>query len=131
MVVFGGGYGLDALCKTPWLHNRSVYYWGDIDSHGFTILDRARTHLPQIRSILMDEGTLRESESLWVAEPSPSRPMVLKGRDAAEQALFDKLVDRHFGFHVRLEQERIPWGYAWKYITSLCRLSTTKMVEWF
>lgn len=119
MVVFGGGYGLAALCRSPWLRDRAVFYWGDIDTHGFSILNQARAHLPNVRAILMDEATLLQFESLWVQEPSPAKPDKLSGLTPTEHDLFQKLAARHFGFHVRLEQERIPWGYAWACILAL------------
>jgi hypothetical protein len=34
MVVFGAGYGFDNLAAAPWLHEKQIYYWGDIDTHG-------------------------------------------------------------------------------------------------
>ena len=42
MVIFGLGYGLDRLSEVGWLHRRDLYYWGDIDTYGFHILDRLR-----------------------------------------------------------------------------------------
>ena len=45
LVVFGLGYGLDRLAQVPWLKSRAVFYWGDIDTHGFAILDSLRAFL--------------------------------------------------------------------------------------
>ncbi len=42
LVVFGAGYGFDALADARWLHACQVLYWGDIDTHGFAILDQLR-----------------------------------------------------------------------------------------
>lgn len=42
--------------------------WGDIDTHGFAILDRLRRHFPQVRSMLMDRATLLAHEGQWVTE---------------------------------------------------------------
>ena len=44
---------------------RAVHYWGDIDTHGFAILDQLRAHFPQAQSFLMDRGTLVEHQALW------------------------------------------------------------------
>jgi hypothetical protein len=58
VVLMKLGYGVDVLGRIPWLaHVRSIY-WGDLDTHGFAILDRARRYLPSLESILMDEETL-------------------------------------------------------------------------
>ena len=50
-----------------------VRYWGDIDTHGFAILDRLRAWLPQARSVLMDRETLLAHRDRWVSEDRPAR----------------------------------------------------------
>lgn len=44
---------------------------GDIDTHGYA-MHRARRHLPQLRSVLMDEATLLQFPTLWSTEVSQS-----------------------------------------------------------
>jgi hypothetical protein len=66
----------------------------------------------------MDEATLHHFEALWVAEPYPSKQEILTGLTSAEWELYQKLSERRYGYHVRLEQERIPWGHAWANITA-------------
>ena len=46
----------------------SVIYWGDIDTHGLVIFDRARAALPSVSSMLMDEETLFAHRDLWGTE---------------------------------------------------------------
>lgn len=46
ILLFGQGYALDRLGDIPWLHRCPLHYWGDIDTHGFAILDRLRAHFP-------------------------------------------------------------------------------------
>lgn len=58
LVIFGLGYGLERLREIPWLHDSALWYWGDIDTHGFGILNRLRASLPHARSLLMDRPTL-------------------------------------------------------------------------
>lgn len=110
IVVFGGGYGFDALAAAHWLHECRVHYWGDIDTHGFAILDQLRAHLPHARSFLMDRPTLLGHRSFWDVEP---RPQIrdLKRLDADETALFNALRHDRLGPRVRLEQERV--GFTW------------------
>jgi len=39
-VVFGLGYGIGKqLANASWLKEKNVLYWGDIDTHGFRILN--------------------------------------------------------------------------------------------
>ncbi len=45
---------------------------GDLDTHGFHILDQLRSHHPHARSIVMDQETLLAHRDFWVREDSPS-----------------------------------------------------------
>jgi hypothetical protein len=112
MVIFGGGYAIDRLRDIGWLRERDVVYWGDIDTHGFAILDRLRASMPHTRSIMMDAATLHAHRALWGTEPADKRHGGMLTRlTADEQALFAALRDDVHGQQVRLEQERI--GYGW------------------
>ena len=114
MVVFGAGYGFEVLAGAAWLHQCSIHYWGDIDTHGFAILDQLRAHLPHVQSLLMDRETLMEHCDHWGEESQPLQ-RDLSRLDPLERALFDDL--RHHrllqkpGASLRLEQERI--GFEW------------------
>jgi hypothetical protein len=46
IIIFGLGYGIEQLACVPWLADKTVLYWGDLDTHGFAILDRLRALLP-------------------------------------------------------------------------------------
>ena len=112
IVIFGLGYGVDRLAEVPWLRETEVWYWGDIDTHGFGILNRLRAKLPSARSFLMDRATLMAHRELWVEEPEGKR---FTGEPALltpdEYALFDDLRCDRLGTRVRLEQERIAWSW--------------------
>jgi len=110
IVIFGLGYGLDRLARIPWLSDSRVIYWGDI--HGFAILNRLRHHLPHAQSLLMDRDTLLRHRELWGQEPAPRRFLGQLDRlQPAEQALYQDLRDDLLGERVRLEQERIDFGW--------------------
>jgi hypothetical protein len=112
IVIFGGGYGVDRLADIGWLRERDVVYWGDIDTHGFGILDRLRAGLPHARSLLMDRATLLAHRALWGFEDADKRYTAKPSRlHADELALFNALRDNLFGERVRMEQERL--GYHW------------------
>lgn len=113
MVVFGGGYGIDRLAQARWLAGRDVLYWGDIDTHGFAILDRLRSHLPHARSLLMDAETLHAHRSLWGNEDPATRYMGELGRlRDDERRLFVELRDNAYAANLRMEQERIRYTWA-------------------
>jgi len=112
MVIFGLGYGLDRLSEASWLRDVDVRYWGDIDTHGFGILNRLRRSLPNALSFLMDRETLLAHRAVWGQEPEDSRyagAVSLLTPD--ERALLKELQSDSLGARVRLEQERI--GYRW------------------
>lgn len=108
-VVLGNGYAVSSLAALPWLADRDVLYWGDLDTHGLRALDRLRRFLPAARSLLMDEATLLAHRPHWSREPVPVSehlPMLTPKEQAAYQAL---LRNEH-GDQVRLEQERIRFS---------------------
>lgn len=109
VVVFGQGFGLTALERLPWLHGKQLVYWGDIDTHGFAILDRLRARFRSVRSILMDEETLLAHRRQLVTEPDPVSDPLHHLTDE-EQSLYRDLVDDRFGQSIRLEQERIRFS---------------------
>ena len=110
LVVFGAGYGFDALAQATWLQQRALHYWGDIDTHGFAILDQLRAHFPHAQSFLMDSETLLGHESQWTDEPQPTQ-RDLPRLNQAERRLYDDLRWRRLRDEpLRLEQERIAFG---------------------
>ncbi len=110
IVIFGKGYGIELLRDVKWLKNKKVYYWGDIDTHGFNILSIARGFLPKIKSFLMTEQILTEHKALWVTEDKPFLSEI-KNLTEQEQNLLSKLQNDYFGPKVRMEQERIRFKY--------------------
>jgi hypothetical protein len=108
LVVFGSGF-LTGLADLPWLRHKELVYWGDIDTHGFDILDRLRSRFDSVRSILMDRETLMGHPRQWVNEPHPTaRP--LPHLTIEEASLYQDLVEGTYGESVRLEQERIRFS---------------------
>jgi hypothetical protein len=118
LVLFGAGYGFDALAKADWLRERALHYWGDIDTHGFAILDQLRGHLPHAQSFLMDRATLLAHREHWSTEPAPTN-RDLPRLTAEEAALYDDLRTDRLGRSVRLEQERIGFALVGKAVASL------------
>ena len=112
IVIFGLGYGLERLAGIEWLAQANCWYWGDIDTHGFAILNRLRHYLPQARSFLMDRATLDAHRPLWGEEPEANRfHGELPRLDPTEQALYRALTEDTLAPRLRLEQEHIR--FAW------------------
>jgi hypothetical protein len=107
-VIFGRGYSLSVLSEARWMADKPVWYWGDLDTHGFAMIDMIRHYFPHTRSFLMDEATLLSHKPLWVKEPSPvHRDLPLLTPDEAR--VYDALRSHTLGPNLRLEQERISF----------------------
>ena len=118
IILFGLGYGVDRLGLVPWLQDKAIYYWGDLDTHGFAILDSLRAVFPNARSFLMDRQTLLSHRPLWVEEPEPSQ-VPLSRLTEDENKVFEDLRFDRLGHRVRLEQERIAFGHVARTLASL------------
>jgi hypothetical protein len=93
----------------PWLHGKEIVYWGDIDTHGFDILNRLRGRFKSVRSMLMDADTVLAHTERWVVEPTPtSRALPYLAAD--EGSLYRDLVEGLHGPNIRLEQERVRFS---------------------
>lgn len=111
VVLWGKGFEVDRIGRIPWLADVDVDYWGDLDTHGFAILDRLRAWLPQTRSVLMDRETLLAHRDRWGTEQRPTSAHLTR-LTAPESQLYADLVGDALGTKVRLEQERIDWSWV-------------------
>lgn len=59
----------------------------------------------------MDRATLIAHRDRWVVEDRPARS-ILPRLSPEEQRLYRELVEDSLGDRVRLEQERIDWGWV-------------------
>ena len=110
IVIFGAGYGWDALARAAWLQRCQLLYWGDIDTHGFAILDQLRGHFPSAASFLMDRETLLAHRLHWGEEPEPAH-RDLPRLTTEEAAVYDDLRFDRLQPRLRLEQERVGFGW--------------------
>lgn len=111
LALFGGGYGFSSLSEAGWLRDCEVLYWGDLDTHGFRILDQLRSNHPHVRSVMMDLETLLAHKEFWGTETKPSRA-VLTRLSPDEAEVYAALGNHTYGTAVRLEQEHIQWEWA-------------------
>ena len=110
IVIFGSGYGWEALSKSEWLSTVPIHYWGDLDTHGFAILSSLRTHFNHVQSFLMDLETLEQHRAFWGTEESPSA-LNLPHLNHDEQRALEFLRNNTIQSNLRLEQEYV--GYQW------------------
>ncbi len=113
IVIFGAGYGHQTLSMAKWLQECEIYYWGDLDTHGFAILDGLRAHFAHVESFLMDRETLMACAPSWVAEDDPT-DRDLQRLTPPEAALYDDLRTNKICRNLRLEQEYIDFNRVTK-----------------
>jgi hypothetical protein len=118
IVLFGAGYGWEALARSTWLKDCTLYYWGDIDTHGFAILDQLRGHFAHVQSFLMDRQTLDAHQAVWGREATPLMSD-LHRLTADEGALYDALRDNQIRSGLRLEQEQIGFQAVRQHLQAL------------
>ena len=119
IVLFGAGYGFETLKKATWLHQCELWYWGDLDTHGFAILNQLRSQFPQARSFLMDRQTLLTHQAIWGFEPKQEKKELLH-LTPEEAVLYDDLRCNRLGEQVRLEQERIGFSHLQEAVNICC-----------
>lgn len=101
----GGGFQVSYLKNINWLKDKKFFYWGDIDAHGFQILNQFKTYFTDTTALMMDEETF----SNFKCGP---------GQQATNQQL-QKLSDDEIKLYrhvrennLRLEQEKIDQPFA-------------------
>lgn len=112
--IFGGGYAVQNLKFVFWLSNCPIFYWGDLDDHGFRILSQLRSYFPQTVSTMMDIQTFEAFQEFAVAV-SPNGLVDLPHLTSQEQTVYKYLVINQ----KRLEQERITQIYSNNLLQSL------------
>jgi hypothetical protein len=105
IAIWGGGFGVNLLRDVKWMNNKQLYYWGDIDIHGFQILSQFRTRFPNTQSIMMDTHTFHQfhtgqrGDNFRIADVSKL--------SIIEMTLYHEIEANNW----RLEQERISEKY--------------------
>ena len=118
MVIFGSGYGFESLATADWLQSKDLFYWGDIDTHGFAILDQFRSSFPTAHSFLMDQDTFQHHKAFWGDEKKQEK-RDLPRLNGEETKLYEKLRSGDIGNKLRLEQERISFGWLQEHLRSI------------
>jgi hypothetical protein len=109
LALLGKGYAVTRLAEITKLSTAQVFYWGDIDQHGFEILASFRSKLTHVQSILMDSATSDQFRSLGTTESVEATldPVFVKEHlNADECGAWEKCANNHF----RLEQEHLPFA---------------------
>lgn len=108
-ILFGAGYGFSSWAEILWMRKCRILYWGDIDTHGFAVLNELRHTFPHAESFLMDRETLDAHRSFWDTEPKPALQTLPRLRPE-EASLYHDLQANRIRPNLRLEQERIGFS---------------------
>jgi hypothetical protein len=105
IAVLGSGLDL-AWLRAPWLRERHLGYWGDMDTWGLCMLARARELQPHLLPLLMEQALFgRHATALAVAEPTTAGPEPPDGLSSDEKNFYHYLLTLPKG---RMEQEFLP-----------------------
>jgi len=125
IVVEGEGFGGKTAAAFPWLTRAPhVYYWGDLDAHGYEILNGWRAAGVPVTSILMDPATFETYEPFGTNTDKNNKPLgpgvpkPLPCLTPGERAVYERVLDAAHTGHRRVEQERIPLEVARRTILS-------------
>ena len=104
----GGGFNVSYLKNASWLKNKRIYYWGDIDEHGFQILHQLRSYFSHTQSVMMDRVTYDHfKEYTGQGKFNPAEQLSHLTEAEANLYAFIKGQQKQN----RLEQEKIPQFY--------------------
>lgn len=111
MCIFGSGFQVSILSVVTWLKNKKLYYFGDLDEHGFEMLGMFRSLFPQTKSFLMDKQTYLDHLEYVVS--GKVAPITYEAYLTTEEKEILTLL-RSNPQKNRLEQERIGVRYIEK-----------------
>lgn len=109
LYIFGSGFAAVQLQCNVHLQRKRLYYFGDIDEHGFEILSDFRALFPDVISFCMDSATYQAFSQFAVPGKSGKREITGLHLTAEELQLF-RFLQEHPECN-RLEQERIPQSF--------------------
>jgi hypothetical protein len=104
----GGGFMISYLKNVLWLNEKKITYWGDLDSHGFAILNQMRNYFPQTVSAMMDMETFELFKKEGLVPGEKTNAINLSKLSEVEMKVFTFLKENNF----RLEQEKIRQNYV-------------------
>ena len=118
LAIMGNGYAVRRLADVPWLKEKRVLYWGDIDLSGFAILAQFRACLSRVESLMMNLETWRNFSSQTQMHQAAQ---LIRGSDldflTPEEMSMVVMLRENSG--LRLEQEHIDYEYIKSNTSSL------------
>lgn len=105
IAILGAGLNLQWL-QSPWLEQKTIAYWGDMDSWGLQMLAQARQYQPLLLPLLMNRPLFDQyAPQNAVPEPVTAQTDPPAGLTEEEAQFYRYLIGLERG---RLEQEFLP-----------------------
>lgn len=116
MSLVSAGGALHLLKEIPLFRDTQLYYWGDLDEKGFTMLRDMRSYYPHVISLLMDEAIVLHHQLEMDTQPQRYREHDLSVLTGTEKRAFSLLAANNG----RIEQEKLDQQYMYESLAKLC-----------
>ncbi len=120
IVIWWAGFSVWRLKNIWWLNDKKIFYWWDLDSHGFKILSICRKYYNQTESIFMDKAVYDAFDKYkwtWKILSVSECEKIGNFLDSEEKAMLNFLNENS----LRLEQENVSQGYVNKNLINLAK----------
>lgn len=114
--IWGQGYKVNILNNIDWFNTKNIYYFGDLDEHGFDILSSYRRHYSNIQSFCMNKSDWNNHLQYTVIGKKLDGNQIPQNLTDEEKETFLTIRDSNKN---RLEQERISVSYIEKQLRDL------------
>lgn len=116
--MYCGGFAILMLKNISFLKESDIYYFGDLDEHGFAILSKFRELYQNVKSFCMDLNVIEDYNKFLIQGENYLGE--IKGLTPIEQKALQYLKDKNFnGVSSRIEQEKISRSYLLKRLEEL------------
>ncbi len=106
--IWGHGYTVNSLNNVEWFNSKKIYYFGDLDEHGFDILSSYRRFYPNIQSFCMEKSDWNKHLQYAVVGKKLESSRIPENLIAEENEVFQIIRN---STQNRIEQERISVSY--------------------
>lgn len=110
LAIYMGGFAINILKDIPFLLKANLFYFGDLDEHGFEILSLFREMYPNTKSFCMDIETIEKYRDFLIMGKEYTG--IIKNLDSNETLALDYLISHKInGYSSRIEQEKISLDF--------------------
>lgn len=106
--IWGQGYKVNILNNIDWFNTKNIYYFGDLDEHGFDILSSYRRYYSNIQSFCMNKTVWNDHLQYTVEGKKLDGNQIPQNLTNEEKETFLTIRDSNKN---RLEQERLSIPY--------------------